>query len=215
MSTTTTSTAVLIAEELKQWRIYVDRPGFVQTKRRFEEFPDRNYDLKGLKPRKFLQHEHQTWGINLGWTDNAETATGRKVARWFFTRRSGVSGPVTYGEPLALANGGDPSFLRYKHRDVGINLDWSSEPVFEWKVLGGKSGQPMRTADNVAIYNSKVEGEGSLGECLVYFNRPLGANIGWPSSPSWSDQLPGPLKDLVGDALTAALKTAVLVALGL
>ncbi|WP_433295571.1 hypothetical protein ACQP2F_36155 [Actinoplanes sp. CA-030573] len=216
MSTTAATSAVtLVATELKQWRIGVDRPGNVLPKRRFEDYPDRSYNLKGLKPRKFLQYEEQQFGINLGWTDDAEPATARRVARWFLARPGTANGPLLYGEPVALANGKDPSFLRYKTRQFGINLDWSHDPVFEWKVAGGKAGQPVHTADNVAIYNSRVDVEGGHGDFFVHFQRQIGANIGWTTSPSWFDQLEQELKKLLPEGIDRAIRAAVLAAFGL
>ena len=90
---------------------------------------------KNRKVRKFLQHETQTFGINLGWTDDAEPATATHLARWFFARDGG-SGPLTSGETVAIGNRKKPSFTRYRKRDVGVNLDWSDQPVLEWNLVG-------------------------------------------------------------------------------
>jgi hypothetical protein len=175
-----------LIELLKQWRIGVTKPRtMILPKLRFNEHPERNYSLKNSKTIKYLQHEHQTFGINLGWTDDATNATGEKVARWFFTRSTKDEGPIRYGEKIAIANGGDPSFVNFAHRDVGINLEYSDYPSFEWKLLGGKIGDPVYTHDLIAIFNEKSEG----GECLVYFDRTVGGNIGWPSSKTWKDQV--------------------------
>ena len=92
--------------------------------------------------------------------------------------------PIRFGETIALGNGGDPSFLRYEERTVGINLGWSKTPVFEWKLLGGKIGDPVHTQEWIAIYNPNPED----GECLIFFDRTVGGDIGWPSSKTWGQQ---------------------------
>jgi hypothetical protein len=175
-----------MAEQFKQWMINANGPrGTVLGKSSFGGPANRNYSLKGLEPRKFLQHEHQTWGINLGWTDNASAATERKVRRWFFHKRG--SGPIRYGDLIALGNGGNPSFIRYSKRTFGINLDWSNSPVYEWQILGGRRGQPVSTGTRVALFNTKSKAGTSVGEPLIYFDRTVGGDIGWPSSTTWWD----------------------------
>jgi len=176
-----------IVDQYKQWLLGATKPRtLVVPKTKFEEHPDRNYSLKNRKA-SYLQHEKQTFGINLGWTDDAKDSTGDKVARWFFTRSGNNPGPVQYGETIAIGNGGKPSFLEFEDRAVGINLGWSENPSFEWKLLGGKIGDPVNTQDLIAIFNEKSED----GECLIFFDRTVGGDIGWPSSKTWTKQLEG------------------------
>jgi len=178
----------------KQWMIgpittMPSRP--VLPKKKFEGLSERNYAIKNKQNRKYLQHEDQTWGINLGWTDDATDKTGLRVSRWFFIRQSDSSEPLKYGETISLANGKQPSFVNYERRPVGINLGFSNSPSFEWKILGGKPGTLVRTKEWVALYNLKSE----KGEPLIHFNRTAGADIGWPSSKTWSDQFYAELKE--------------------
>jgi hypothetical protein len=196
--------AAAIAAEMTQWRIGVDQPATtVLPKRRFEGHPERNYNIKGAKLRRFLQYEKQTFGINLGWTDDATPQTALKVARWFFARRGEDVGAVRYGETVALGNGGDPSFAHYEDRTVGINLGWSEAPVFEWRILGGKPGEPVKTNAPVALFNAKAD------EFLIYFDRDVGGDIGWPSTRKFGDQLVGKLKGLAWDELKKAALAAL------
>src|SRR5262245_60471478 len=128
-----------VAEGYKQWMIGATKPrGPVLLKATFGQHPERNYNLKNKNIRRYLQHEKQIWGINLGWTDDGRNETGNKVARWFFVRNKTNALPLRFGETIALGNGETPSFIRYEQRAVGINLGWSDTPVFEWKLLGGK-----------------------------------------------------------------------------
>jgi hypothetical protein len=122
----TTSDEVAIAEDyLRQWKILGTGSGSIFPKSSFGGPSSRNYDLFNERTGLFLQHEKQTYGINLGWTDDASSGTAEKVRRWFFARSGGGDGAVKYGETIALANGGDPSFIRNAHRTVGVDLDWS------------------------------------------------------------------------------------------
>ena len=67
------------------------------------------FSLKGMVNRKFLQYERQSFGINLGWTDNATNETGYRVYRnaqliatlganaTSYTDNPPGSGPYSYG----------------------------------------------------------------------------------------------------------------------
>jgi hypothetical protein len=189
----------LLIDHFKQWKFNQPKKADrLLQKPAFQGATARNYWLKNGKARKFLQHEEQTVGINLGWTDDAEPATGKKVARWFFTRSAGGDRPIRYGDKVALGNGQTPSYIRYAERDVGINLDWSKTPVFEWQLLGGELGKQVDPDDYLAIYNMKA------AECLLFFDRTAGADIGWPSSKTWRDQV----GDLLAEAARNHLKKA-------
>ena len=200
----TSANDIAIAEDyLKQWTILTAIPSTVLSKSSFDGPVERNYNLKNKQVRKFLQHEEQSFGINLGWTDDAEPATAAKVRRWFFKRSGDTQGRLHYGETIALGNGQKPSFIRNAHRTVGIDLEWSETPVYEWKLLGGAVGDEVKTDQWLAIYNVKA------GECLIYFDRTRGGDIGWPSSKTWGEQLEDRLvkaiKEYADDAVKAWL----------
>jgi len=103
--------------------------------------------------------------------------------------------------------------LEYKSREFGVNLDWSSKPVYEWQLLGGPFGQPVNTRARLAIYNQKVPWKNGLGEFLIYFDRTVGVDIGWPDSKTWGDPLTDlatqELKKAVMDELRKAVKDAL------
>jgi len=199
MTESSPSTATVV-EEMKQWKFSNPaKPPHLLPKSRFEGPADRNYTLKNRKTRKFLQSEKQTVGINLGWTEDAEPATATKVARWFFARSGAGDGPLTYGETVAIGIGKDPSFIRNEKRSIGINLGWSDTPVFEWKLAGGSAGETIDPNAYLAIYNEKAS------ECLIFFDRTAGGDIGWPSSETWGDQLKGKLLEEAKEAVIKAL----------
>ena len=75
------------------------------------------------------------------------------------------SSPIRYGQSVALGYGTSPSYIYYAERTFGINLDWSAMPRFDWKLLGGKTGQEVRSGDWLALYNQTAR------DCLIYFDR--------------------------------------------
>ena len=178
-----------LADKYQQWILGPQAGGTViRPQGQSHQHPDRFYYLKSKAPRKFLQYESQTWGINLGWTDDAAPATGRRVARWFFMRQGKSERPIRYGETIAIAYENMERFVRYQNRSVGINLNWSDRPVYEWQILGGRHDVAVETQVWIVIVNLKA---GDGGEPLVYFDRTRGGDIGWPCSSTWGEQLLG------------------------
>ena len=169
-----------IPSQYKQWMVGANSRGTITPA------PGNYYNLKGLKNRKFFQYEKQGAGrgINLGWTNNATALTAKTKGKWFFHRPGGDKSPLVYGEPIAIAwyrGRSKSNYIRYASRTIGINLDWSKRPVFEWTIFGGKLGEPVRVGqDRVILYNKK--------HCrpMIYFNRTAGGDIGWPDSKRWN-----------------------------
>ena len=57
--------------------------------------------------------------------------------------------------------------------------------------MPGPIGEPVKPGDYLALYNEKSD------ECLMYFDRQLGGDIGWPSSKGLLDQIKGEIADAV------------------
>lgn len=186
-------TAQQVVDDAKQWQVDTaaasHRP--IQPLSAFQERADQLLNLKNGRVKRYLQWEEQKFGINLGWTDEADPATAARVTRWFCARQAGKSGPVTYGETVALGYGKSPSFIRHAQRSVGINLDWSAAPVLEWVFVGGTAGQPVRTDEWLALYNQHAV------DFLVHFDRNAGGDIGWITSSRWEDQITAAVRDAV------------------
>lgn len=196
-----------VAAELKQWRIFLPGTGAqLRQKAEFGVKRERNFALYGKVPDRYLQHEDQMYGINLGWTDDDSTATRTKVTRWFVDRSGTGDGPVLFGERIALGNGGDPSFIRYADRFVGVNLDWSTKPVYEWRFVGGTPGTPIEDGATVAIYNDAAGSDASPGNFLIYFDRTRGGDLGWPDSKTWWEQARSKIGSLAGNAAKEFVK---------
>jgi hypothetical protein len=173
-----------IVDKYKQWMIGANGGG--QVIPHSERDHRSNYNLKGSVLKKFLQYEKQGAGrgINLGWTDDASVKSANKNSKWHFSRKSDATGPILYGESVAIGWGdGQEPFIRYSKRKVGINLDWSRRPVYEWTLLGGEPQTPVRRGvDWLVIYNLRHNAP------LIYFDRSVGGDIGWPDSREWGLQ---------------------------
>jgi hypothetical protein len=184
---------------LKQWKFSSPtKPGELLPKLEFTGPKDRNYWLKNSQVRKFLQHEKQTYGINLGWTDDAEPSTAKKVTRWFLARNGTSDSPLKYAETLALGNGNQPSWVRHEVREFGIDLAYAKTPAFEWRILGGEVGKPIDPNEYAALYNTDID------EFLIFFDRNVGGDLGWPNSERWEDQI----DDYIGKAVKKYAKKA-------
>lgn len=183
------------AESLKQWTILNPAGGVGEVR------PGKRYLLKNSTNRHFLRYKRQgiAGGINLGFTDDAEPSTAAKAAHWEFVNPGRT--PVKYDEPVAISC--KDVYLHYGHRTIGINLDWSDNPVYEWRLLGGRPGTPVRTREYFSIFNELSE----HGEPLIWFERPLGGNIGWPSSRTWAQQGLDWAKKTVKKAIIEYLKS--------
>jgi hypothetical protein len=181
------------AEFFTQWTIL--NPGGGNTPVQ----PGQRYILKNRTNRRFLRYKEQKFGINLGFTDDAEPSTEAKVVHWQFRNRTGT--PIRYDEPVAVRC--RDGYLHYGHRTFGINLDWSDTPVYQWRLLGGKAGNRVSTRDWVTIWNMHTD----PGEPLIHFDREIGGNIGWPSSKTLLQQGLDWAKETVQKAVVEYLKT--------
>jgi hypothetical protein len=112
---------------------------------------------------------HERWaGINLGFDDQRRVAPNIR-----FERQAGV-GPIFFDEPVAIhvSGAGLAGYLKYQERDYGINLGWSSTPVYEWRIRGGE-GVVFRDGFEVSLYNTVAD------DAVVYAERCCGINLRW------------------------------------
>lgn len=134
--------------------------------------------LQNVPKKSFLTWGKQPIGINLVYQSKE---TDHKVH--FVTPDKAVRDVLT-GEPVAFGIGGGESFLYYKNRTLGINLGWSQEPDFEWRIYGasGKKGEKIEAGKTYAIMNTQVKPNADF---MVFFDRPPGmCDVGWTSSPT-------------------------------
>lgn len=172
-----------IPEKVVVW-IFGGKPGNLKSQNKYSTANAGNgYNMFCQTNTQFLTYLKTNVGINLGYTTNSAE---HKI---HFKLPDGKEREILTGEKVALGIGGGDAFLRYAHRTVGINLEWSADPSFEWRIYGPTSekGKPIPTGYQVAILNEKVEPEADF---LVYLDRPAGADVGWTTSPDWKGKLP-------------------------
>jgi hypothetical protein len=124
---------------------------------------------KNLTIKKCLAYGERSFGINLVWRDCAEIPANIRFVRRDYSHTS-----VRFYERLALwvAGGG---YIRYGKREWGINLVWSSTPVFEWVIRGGSTGTRVHFGSRVSLWNTTRRDD------VKYCKRRWGINLRWTS----------------------------------
>ena len=109
-------------------------------------------------------------GINLVWDSSTDLGN-------FTIESSGTAAgsPIKYGDRVAISiQGINTPYLRYNKRDIGINLNWSDSPIYEWIVAGGPKGEVIKTKTQVALFNTVEK------DFLIYAERGGKAiNLRW------------------------------------
>lgn len=123
------------------------------------------FTMKNLSDKETLKYGSRTWGINLVWDKNTS------LNNITVEKQSG-SGAVTYGEPVAVRVKGG-GYLKYAKRPVGINLTWSTTPVYEWRLGGGNPGESVSLNSPFALLNDVEH------DAMIYGSRPAGINLVW------------------------------------
>jgi len=142
------------------------------------------YTMYSSPNKEYLTYKHQDWGINLGFVGDSNRRTGH------FRTPDNAERDILSGEPVAFAVGGEEKqFLFYAHRDYGINLNWSKDPVFQWRLFreDDQLGVPIQLGSVVAIMNEK--GDDPDPDFFIYHKRTVGGQIGWPSTPGFWDNV--------------------------
>ncbi|HEV7425582.1 MAG TPA: hypothetical protein VGQ46_04390 [Thermoanaerobaculia bacterium] len=187
-----------IPEEVLVWS-FGGKAGKVKSQNEYSTDNSGNgYNMHCRTNDRFLTYVKTTAGISLGY----ESSKDHKI---HFRVMDGKERPILSGEKVAFGIGGGNAFLRYAHRTVGINLDWSGNPIFEWLIYSSSAnkGEPIPTGSPVAMINEKVQPDADF---LVYMDRPGVAHVGWTSSPDWRKKITNWLteeafKKLVGGLL--------------
>jgi hypothetical protein len=182
--------AVELPEAVLVWKIGVDAANV----RSWNNYQDKQgYHLFCITNGKYLTYEKVSYGINLNFKDRGDNKT-------HFRLPDGQEREILSGEHVAVGIGGSPSFLRYKAREWGINLDWSKEPVYEWQILtkDAEPGKPIPENTPVALLNVRVQ---PRADFLVNFNRTVGSDIGWTTSPTFWDHLENAAKATYDEVL--------------
>jgi hypothetical protein len=155
------------------------------------------YTLFCTDNKQYFTYAKPRFGINVGFARNNND---RKI---HLRLPSGREEEIRTGDLIAFGLGGGDAFFRYAKRTVGINLEYSKNPVFEWRIFDetGEIGRPIAMGTSVAIVNINVK---PSPDFFIYFERPAGANVGWTTSPGWWDKVKE-LTPLAKQALELAL----------
>jgi hypothetical protein len=171
-----------VPEGVRVWKIGHDSANV----RSWNNYRDnQGYNLFCQTNGKYLTWGKMPLGINLCFVDDA------RLQKTHFRLPDGIERDILSGESVALGIGGGEAFLRYASRDVGINLRWSAEPIFEWRIFGANNqpGTPIAENSPVALVNDRVS---PAPDFLVHLERPPGmADIGWTSSPTFWNRAGG------------------------
>lgn len=124
--------------------------------------------LRNTFINQFVVYGSRSYGINLVWYNGANPGNVRFIPQF--------GGTVRYGDPVAVfvANPNTEKYVRYGSREYGINLVWSSYPVYEWRITGGAPGALVDLNQPFGLSNDKQTH-------VVYCPREYGINLRWNS----------------------------------
>jgi hypothetical protein len=185
-----------IPNEVLSWKLGA-KAGNVRSQNTYET--NTGYSLYCASNNQYLTWGKQDLGINLVYQSSE---IDKKI---HFVLPDDQEREILTGEPVAFGIGGGESWLRYAERSVGINLKWSSDPSYEWRLFdaSGEKGRPIAAGSPVAICNTNVK---PTADFMIYLSRP-GADVGWTTSPGWFDRIRE-----IGGQLKSAAEIAALVA---
>jgi hypothetical protein len=167
-----------IPNEVLSWK-FGGKSGNVCSQNSYET--NTGYSLQCVSNNEYLSWGKQNLGINLVFMSQE---TDKKI---HFVLPDNQERAILTGEAVAFGIGGGDSFLAYAERSVGINLEWRSEPSYEWRLFdaSGEKGKLVPTGAQIAMINVNVKPEADF---MIYLERP-GADVGWTSSPGWIDRI--------------------------
>lgn len=79
---------------------------------------------------------------------------------------------IKYQDAFALYVNGH-GYLKYESRSYGINLNWSTTPVYEWKFINNQDVGPIQSNVATGLYNI------TANDFVVYASRDYGINLKW------------------------------------
>jgi hypothetical protein len=160
---------VKAADNVMVWEISPTSPVLVTSNTFYRLFCETN--------RSYLDYYSRRRGINLAFNRNLNTQNIK------FVRSGNSTGPVKYGEKIAIyVNRG--GYLYYCSRTYGINLCYSTTPVYQWEIRDNSylsnPVNPNRGSipgiATVAIFNTHNSGY------LIYGERRWGPNLKWATT---------------------------------
>jgi hypothetical protein len=128
-------------------------------------------DLQNDKRSSYtsLTHANQTFGVDLGWSENG--------ALWRIEAQGGPH--LMRGQAVALRVWGG-GWLKYSNQTWGVDVGLSDTPVYQWYVLGGQPGSSIAYGSDFALWNS------AANAYLVSQHQTWGVSLGWYKQPGGS-----------------------------
>jgi hypothetical protein len=187
-----------VPETVRVWKIGADQAN-IRSNNNYKN--NQGYNLFCITQGKYLTWVKVPVGVNLDFKDQGDNKT-------HFRLPDKQEREILSGESVALGIGGGEAFLYYKERDVGINLTWSERPIYEWRIFGADSelAKPIPQDTPVALLNDKVQPDPDF---LINFDRKVGSDIGWTTSPEFWDQVASFAEKQAADAAKAAIKAYI------
>jgi hypothetical protein len=149
------------------------------------------YRLFNQYNRSYLDYWSRSRGIDLAFNRALATPNIK------FQKQGNPNEPVKYGDRIAIhvARGG---YLYYCVRIWGINLCYSSTPVYQWELrdasylgAGAHNREVIPGRATFSLFNASS----SITSYLIYGSRPVGPNLKWattvppPVNPSTQAQV--------------------------
>lgn len=107
-----------------------------------------------------LVYSDRVFGVNLDWDEDGPSL-------WRVEGQAGTQ--IMWGESVALKVWGG-GWLTYGDDNVGVELELSDTPIFEWYIVNGQPGEPMTGAD-FALWNRRS------GSYLKWGQQQYGVNL--------------------------------------
>jgi hypothetical protein len=128
-----------------------------------------HYELFNTTVFQVIKYKEREYGINLDWADPDQSNPSIR-----FQRESGTADPIRFGERFAI-HVRDGGYLRYGEREYGINLKWSDDPHYEWRIRreAADANTVVQTTDIVGLFNTIAN------DYLFYDPRRYGINLKW------------------------------------
>jgi hypothetical protein len=157
------------------WEIFPD-PGNTEPRQGQPLRSGHRISLLNRTAYKYLVYDERILAINLAWGFHCQFCPGTPK-NFEIVKRRDSNATLLFGEDFALKErtGG---YLRYGYRTFGVNLDWSSIPVYEWRFTGEReqSGEPVLAGAMVHLYSRSAL---SAGAYLRYGSAVWGINLDW------------------------------------
>ena len=115
------------------------------------------YELVNVGGGSRIGYQSRT-GVDLGWTSSGGNFEFRRG-----NPRDHRS--IRPDEPMAIYNTKTRKYLVYASQTFGINLDWSSSPLYQWKIT--------QSGSRFSLYNTVIR------DYVVYGSRLWGINLVW------------------------------------